>query len=604
MASNLAVKFTGGNKTIMLTQLVDQLIETGVLVLGGGIAGPRAAIEAKKNNALVFMIVKGIYGSGGCSLGPSVASGIGAWSDAKDSIDQHFRDMLINGKRFLADQRLLKIQADEGGERLLELEKWGMRWDRDTQGNISLFPSSKLYPNASAVDRWITYGRRGTHGAGPFWTGHGTVDVLREEVNRQGIPYIDETIVSRIFVTDNRVIGALAYDYFNCKTVLIKCAAVVIATGDASQVFFPHTMVSGESTGDGFTLAYDAGAQLVNMEQYEYIAPHHAYPDSAMAKAALEGVSESGGTAYFRNSRGERFMEKYCPKTMELSSTDEIAKAMWQEVKEGRGGPHGGVFLDLRHIPHDRLQKAVPGRLEFIDKLGYRTEKEMVEVFPVIHTTTGGIKIDPECQTRVQGLFAAGQVTFAIGDNLGEGATGYTDALVWGKRAGEFAAKYSQATKTQQPDLDEVKEELQLVKAPLEATSGLPPIKIMRRLQRAMWTGASIVKDEQSLQTALREIEEIRGSMLDKMCTSIKSGMFNHEMREAIELRHMLTVSEMIIRSSLVRKESRNRFHRSDYPNQDDEHWLRHIIAEKTPSGMRFSTIPVEFPYVKPMVRA
>jgi succinate dehydrogenase/fumarate reductase flavoprotein subunit len=118
-----------------------------------------------------------------------------------------------------------------------------------------------------------------------------------------------------------------------------------------------------------------------------------------------------------------------------------------------------------------------------------------------------------------------------------------------------------------------------------------------------MWTGASIVKDEHSLQTALREIEEIRGSMFHKMCTSIKSGMFNHEMREAMELRHMLTVSEMIIRSSLVRKESRNRFHRSDYPNQDDEHWLRHIITEKTSSGMRFTTIPVEFPYVKPLVR-
>jgi len=585
-------------------ELVDRVIETEVLVLGGGIAGPRAAIEAKKNRARVLLVVKGIYGSGGCSLGPSVASGIGPWSDPKDSVNQHFLDMLINGKRFLADQELLKIQSKEGGERLLELEKWGLRWDRDAQGNISLFPSSKLYPNASTVDRWITSGRKGTHGAGPFWTGHGTVDVLREEVSRQGIPFIDETMVSNVFVTNNRVTGALAYDYLNCRILLIKCAAVVIATGDASQIFFPHTMVSGESTGDGFTLAYEAGAQLANMEQYEYIAPHHAYPDSARAKAALEGVSESGGMAYFRNSRGERFMEKYCPKTMELSSTDEIAKAMWQEVHEGRGGPHGGVYLDLRHIPHDRLKKAVPGRLEFIDKLGYKTEKEMVEVFPVIHTTTGGIRIDPKCQTRVHGLFAAGQVTFAIGDNLGEGATGYTDALIWGKRAGEFAAKYSRATKLKNPDPNQVKEAVHRVKAPLEAVSGVPPVKLMRRLQHAMWTGVGLLKEERGLRNALHEIEEIRQLMLRKMSTSIKSGAFNHEMREAIELRQMLTVSEMIIRSSLLRKESRNRFHRSDYPNQDDKHWLRHIITEKGSRGMRFITVPVKFPYLRPEAAA
>jgi fumarate reductase (CoM/CoB) subunit A len=297
-------------------------------------------------------------------------------------------------------------------------------------------------------------------------------------------------------------------------------------------------------------------------------------------------------------------MEKYCPKTMELSSTDEIAKAMWQEVHEGRGGPHGGVYLDLRHIPHDRLKKAVPGRLEFIDKLGYKTEKEMVEVFPVIHTTTGGIRIDPKCQTRVHGLFAAGQVTFAIGDNLGEGATGYTDALIWGKRAGEFAAKYSRATKLKNPDPNQVKEAVHRVKAPLEAVSGVPPVKLMRRLQHAMWTGVGLLKEERGLRNALHEIEEIRQLMLRKMSTSIKSGAFNHEMREAIELRQMLTVSEMIIRSSLLRKESRNRFHRSDYPNQDDKHWLRHIITEKGSRGMRFITVPVKFPYLRPEAAA
>jgi len=582
----------------MSQELPDQVIETDVLVIGGGIAGPRAAIEANRLGARVLMIVKGIYGASGCSLSPSVASGIGPWSDPKDSVELHLKDMIVLGKQFLSDQELIKIQAEEGGERLLELEKWGMLWDRDAKDKIALYPNSRLFPGTAIADRWITFDRRGTHAVGPFWAGHGTVDILRDQVNRLEIPYTEEAIVSRLFVTSNCITGALAYDYLNSKIILVKCSAVVVGSGDAAQVYFPHTMVSGESTGDGFALAYGAGAQLLNMEQFEYIAPMHAYPDSARGKAALESPSESGVMAYLRNSVGERFMERYSPKK-ELASQEEVGWAMWNEVKEGRGGPHGGVFLDLRHVPRKVFQRSCPGRLEFIEKLGHDLRKEMIEVFPVVHTTTGGIRIDGKCQTKVAGLFAAGQVAFAVNDNLGEGATGITDALVWGKRAGEFAATYSHASKPLEPSKAEIAEEIHRVKAPLKATSGIPPIKVMRRLQRAMWEGASIVKNEEGLQKTLREIDEMRRTMLDQISTRTKSGMFNYEVREAIELRHMLTTSEMIVRASLMRKESRNRFQRSDYPKRDDENWLKHILIENTRTGMSLSTIPVEFPYVK-----
>ena len=580
---------------------VDQVIETDVLVVGGGIAGPRAAIEAKKNGARVLMIVKGIYGASGCSLSPSEAAAIGPWSDPNDSVERHLKDMIVNGKQFLCDQELTRIQALEGGERLLELEKWGIRWDRDAEGKITLFPSSELgEPGQSPIDRWITFGRVGTHAEGPFWTGHGTVDVLRDQLNRQGIPYIQETMLSRVFVTDNHVTGAMVYDYLNSQIILVKCSAVVLATGDATQVYFPHTMVSGEGTGDGYAVAYEAGAQLVNMEQFEYLAIMYAYPDSARTKAVLESPTESEVMAYVINNLGERFLERYYPKTKELSNQAELGKAFWQEVREGRGGPHGGVFLDLRHVPRKLFARSAPGRLEMIEKLGFDSRKDLIEIFPSVHTTTGGVRIDSHCESRVHGLLAAGQVAFAVGDCLVEGATGIVDALVWGKRAGEFAAAYSQNRKPPEPNVADVDEELSHLRAPLEANEGVPPIKIMRKLQHAMWEGASIIKNQEGLEKTLREIEEIRKSMLDSMCTSIKSGMFNYEMREAIEARHMLIVSEMIVRSSLTRKESRNRFHRSDYPNQDDKHWLKHILIEKTPTGMKLVTIPVEFPYVRP----
>jgi succinate dehydrogenase/fumarate reductase flavoprotein subunit len=258
------------------------------------------------------------------------------------------------------------------------------------------------------------------------------------------------------------------------------------------------------------------------------------------------------------------------------------------------------VFLDLRHVPRDLFKKSAPGRLEMIEKLGFDARRDLIEIFPSVHTTTGGVRIDSHCESRVHGLFAAGQVAFAVGDCLSEGATGIVDALVWGKRAGEFAATYIRDRKLPEPNAADVDEEVSRMRAPVEAPEGIPPVRIMRRLQRAMWEGASIIKNQEGLERTLGEIEEIRKSMLNNMCTRIKSGMFNYEMREAIEARHMLTASEMIVRSSLMRKESRNRFHRSDYPNQDDENWLRHILIERTPSGMKLITIPVEFPYVKP----
>jgi fumarate reductase (CoM/CoB) subunit A len=585
---------------MVCSELVDHVLESDVMVIGAGIAGLRAALEAKSHGARVLMIVKGIYGASGCSLSPSEASAIGPWSDPKDSVERHLKDMIVGGKRFLCDQELTRIQAHEGGERLTELEKWGMVWDRDSSGKISLFPSSTLgEPGQAPVDRWITFGRVGTHAEGPFWTGRGTVDVLRGEVDRLGIPRIQEAVVSRIFVSNGHVTGAMAYDYFHSKILLIKCPSVIIATGDAGHVYYPHTMVSAEGTGDGYALAYDAGAQLFDMEQFEFMAFMHAYPDSARTKAVLENANEAGERAFLINSKGERFIERYYPETREMSRQDQLGVAMWQEVKEGRGGPHGGVFLDLRHIPQSVAKRSAPGRLESLERLGFDIRKDLIEVFPVVHSTVGGIRINEKCQTRIQGMYAAGQVAYAVGDCLVEGGTGMVDALVWGKRAGEFAAAYATTTGRSDPEEMDMENEARWINAPLVRTSGIVPVRATRRLQKAMWKGASIIKNREGLEETLREINNIRSS-LDDLYVGIKRGLFNHEVREVIELRHMLTTSEMIVRSSMMREESRNRFLRSDYPNQDDENWLQHIVIEKSADGMTITVEPVDFPYVKP----
>src|SRR5208282_2606417 len=205
---------------------IERIIETDVLIVGGGAAGARAAIEAHRNGVRVFLAAKGVFGAGGCSLSPSLASAIGPWSKPNDSVEKHFHDMVVQGKQYLCDQNLARLQAQGGGEVLAELEQWGLVWDRNQKREIALFPSSKLFPGVSGQDRWITFGRRGTNAVGPFWTGHGIVDVLRDELNRRQIPYMQEVVVSKI-LQGGAVWGALGYDYLNSQPVLFKCGAIV-----------------------------------------------------------------------------------------------------------------------------------------------------------------------------------------------------------------------------------------------------------------------------------------------------------------------------------------------------------------------------------------
>jgi succinate dehydrogenase/fumarate reductase flavoprotein subunit len=255
----------------------------------------------------------------------------------------------------------------------------------------------------------------------------------------------------------------------------------------------------------------------------------------------------------------------------------------------------------LRHIPRTVVERAAPIRLEHIERLGYDISKDLIEVYPVIHTTTGGIRINERCETGVPGLYAAGQVAFAVNDCLAEGATGIVDAIFRGKISGRNASEYAKSAKAISPEAS-VQSALDQMMAPLYAKEGPSPLNVIRKLQHVMWEYAGVVKEEAGLTKALHEVSNIRETEMPKVATKIKTGRFNVEMLESIELRHMGLCAEAIVRSSLVRKESRNRFHRSDYPKQDDQNWLKHICIRKA-AGMTVSVEPVEFPYLKPEAR-
>ncbi len=577
----------------------ESVVDVDVLVVGGGITGTRAALEANEQGTSVFLVTKGLFGSGGCSMSPSLASAVGPWSPKNDSIQSHFEDMVINGKAWLCDQELVKIQAEEGSHRLLELEKWGLIWDRDEKGDIMVFPSSRIYGHAAGSDRWITINRLGSHAAGPFWTGHETLHTLKSEILRRDIDFQQETILTGIQVDNGQISSATAFDYANGIFITYKTNTVILATGCGAQMFYPHTMISKENTGDGFAVAYNAGAELINIEQFEYICPHYAYPDSWRAKAVCESAVEPGGFVEFYNSKGERFMKKYDTEKLEDAATEVVGTAMYTEVNEGRGGDHGGVFISLRNIPNSTIKKALPHRLQFAEKLGYNSQKDLIEIFPVIHTMTGGLHINERCETNVLGLYAAGQVAFAVGDCLGEGATGITDSLVWGKRAGEYAAKYSLRRDRIDLNNDKISTEKNRVFAPINRQEGISPITVMRKIQYAMWKYLGLVKNEEGMSKAKEILYQVRTNELPKLYIKVKTNRGNFEVAEALEVYNLLVSSELLTESSLFRKESRNRFVRDDYPNRDDKNWLKHIVIRKDKNEqMKIHTIPVEFPYI------
>jgi succinate dehydrogenase / fumarate reductase, flavoprotein subunit len=548
-------------------------VETDVLVIGAGGAGLRAAIAAAEGGRRVIVICKSLLGKAHTVMAEGGIAAALHNVAYQDTWEVHFADTMKGGK-MINDWRMAEIHARESPERVLELERWGAVFDRTWQGRIHQRPfGAHTYPRLAHIgDR----------------TGLELLRTLQDRaVHTDGVDVQMEITVFKLLKAGGRLAGALAYRRADGSLVLYRCGALIIASGGAGKMY-RVTSNSWESTGDGTALAYDAGAQLRDMEMVQFHPTGMVWPAGVRGILVTEGVRGEGGV--LRNKDGERFMERYDPERMELSSRDVVARAINSEVGAGRGSPHGGVFLDITHRTPDYIKRKLPSMHEQFLKLAkVDITKEPMEVAPTIHYIMGGIKVDPETgASTVPGLYAAGEAAAGLHGANRLGGNSLSDLLVFGKRAGEAAAASTTANSKAAAELDqgEIDAAIASLMAPLDRPAGENPFALQAEIQETMSRHAPIVRDGATLEAGLARIMELRARVETCGTGGSRSLAFNPGWHTAIDLRSMLVNAEALLRTALERKESRGAHARSDFPKTDDRLADVNFMVESSPAGM------------------
>jgi succinate dehydrogenase / fumarate reductase, flavoprotein subunit len=572
-----------------------------VLVIGAGGAGLRAAIEAAANGAKVGVVCKSLLGKAHTVMAEGGIAAALANVDDRDNWRVHFADTMRGGQ-YLNNWRMAELHAKEAPECVRELEAWGALFDRTKDGRILQrnFGGHK-YPRLAHVgDR----------------TGLEMIRTLQDHGIHCGMEVHMECTVLSLLMDGGRVAGACGYDREKGHFHLWQAKAVVLATGGIGRAF-KVTSNSWEYTGDGLALAYQAGAELQEMEFVQFHPTGMVWPISVRGILVTEGVRGEGGV--LRNSEGRRFMFDEIPdlyreqtadneeegwrytqgdrnarRPPELLTRDHVARCINREVKAGRGTPHGGVFLDIawikQHLPkaEEHIKRKLPSMYHQFKQLAdLDITKEPMEVGPTTHYMMGGIRVDGDSQmSNVPGLFAAGEAAAGLHGANRLGGNSLSDLVVFGRRAGRFAAEFAKNNGAAATTIDE--QELQATaKASLAAfdrgASGENPYQIQYDLQEAMQDLVGIVRTEHEMQQALEKIAELRTRGGKVGITGHRQ--YNNGWHTAIDLGSLLLVSEAITRAALLRKESRGAQFREDFPNKDTEWGKHNIVVKRGPDG-------------------
>jgi len=531
--------------------------EHDVLIIGAGGAGLRAAIEALGQGARVGVVCKSLLGKAHTVMAEGGIAAAMANVDTADDWRTHFRDTMRGGK-FLNDWRMAQIHAQESPDRVRELEQWGALFDRTSSGDIL----QRAF-GGHTFKRLCHVGDR---------TGLEMIRTLQDRGVHLGIDVFMECAITKLMKDGERVSGALGYWRESGRFVVFKAKSIVIATGGIGKAW-RITSNSWEYTGDGMAIAYEAGAELMDMEFVQFHPTGMVWPPGVQGILVTEAVRGEGGI--LRNKDGERFMERYDPEKMELSTRDVVARAIYTEAREGRGTEHGGAYLDISHKPADYVKRKLPSMYhQFRELADVDITQGPMEVGPTCHYMMGGIRVDAEtAQSTVPGLFAAGEAAAGLHGANRLGGNSLSDLLVFGRRAGVAAAEHANRSGPVEVDAQQVLEGTREVLEPFERTAGESPYQIHRELEDTMQNHVGIFRNEEDLKRGLGELE-----LLNARVARLKvdgSRLFNPGWHLARDLKSMLTVSEAVAVSAQARKESRGAHSRIDYPNYD-ESWARH----------------------------
>jgi succinate dehydrogenase flavoprotein subunit len=552
--------------------------EHDVLVVGAGGAGLRAAIEALSRGASVGVVCKSLLGKAHTVMAEGGIAAAMANVDRGDDWRTHFRDTMRGGK-FLNNWRMAQIHAQESPDRVRELEQWGALFDRTADGDIL----QRAFGGHS-FKRLCHVGDR---------TGLEMIRTLQDRGVQMGFHVYMECAVTRLLKDGDRVCGAVAYWREQGRFVVFKAKSVILATGGIGKAW-RITSNSWEYTGDGMALAYDAGAELLDMEFVQFHPTGMVWPPGVQGILVTEAVRGEGGV--LKNRLGERFMERYDPDKMELSTRDVVARAIYTEVREGRGTEHGGAFLDISQKPAEYVKRKLPSMYhQFRELADVDITKGPMEVGPTCHYMMGGVRVDAEtAQTTVPGLYAAGEAAAGLHGANRLGGNSLSDLLVFGRRAGLSAAEHAGRTAAASPDPAQIDDAVREMLAFFEPAEGESPYAVHRDLADSMQNLVGIFRNEEDLKRGLAKIQE-----LSERASRVRvegSRLFNPGWHLARDLKSMLTVTEAVARSALVRKESRGAHSRTDFPKTDPEWGRRNNIARRRDDAMEVTQRPIPEP--------
>jgi succinate dehydrogenase flavoprotein subunit len=537
--------------------------EHDVLIIGAGGAGLRATIEALAQGASVGVVCKSLLGKAHTVMAEGGIAAAMANVDPADGWKPHFRDTMRGGK-FLNNWRMAQLHAQEAPDRIRELEQWGALFDRTEDGRIL----QRAF-GGHTYKRLVHVGDR---------TGLELIRTLQDRGVALGVDVYMECTVTKLLMDGGRVAGAFAYWRESGRFVVFKAKAVVLCTGGIGKAY-RVTSNSWEYTGDGQALAFEAGAELKDMEFVQFHPTGMVWPPGVQGILVTEAVRGEGGI--LRNKNGERFMEKYDPKRMELSTRDVVARSIYTEVKEGRGSEHGGAYLDISHKPAEYVKRKLPSMYhQFKDLADVDITQGPMEVGPTCHYVMGGINVEGETQaSTVPGLYAAGEAAAGLHGANRLGGNSLSDLLVFGRRAGMAAAQYAKGVAPPAVDSAQVEAAAREMLEPFERTDGESPYEIHRDLQETMQNLVGIFRNEEDLTKSFIHLEELKDRA--KKVRVDGSRLFNPGWHLARDLKAMLIVSEAVALSARERKESRGAHARIDYEKTDDEKWgkLNNIIA-------------------------
>jgi fumarate reductase (CoM/CoB) subunit A len=558
-------------------KLEEEQLYTDVLVVGSGAAGTMAAIKAAAKGASVLIVTKGPFPSGNSSI---ALAGYGAplgYADPRDSVQVYFEDIIRAGQG-LCNEKIVRAWTGKIIELTNEMDEWGIDLVKE-DGKFSQIPwGGHTYP------RMVHHYRS---------TGLVVMKCLGAKSREMGFKVLEHTLIGGLLREGEAISGAWGFQYPTGNPVFISAKTVIWATGGMGHLF-PFTDNVKMATGEGYSIAFRAGAEMTGMEFCHFLRTI-CYPEPLRTSSVVVGtivtLIKKGGARHY-NNLGQRFMRTYFPGEGDLQSdNEEIVRAMSREIYEGRGGPHGGVYLDVSDVPEEVWEKECASLWEKATRAQINLTHQPLETLPYPHDMIGGIKIDETGRTAVSGLYAAGENAGGAHGAARIGGSALSEAIAFGAICGENAAE-SAANLERQPEISQI-QKLEVtghLQSLLNKKSGLSPAETRIQIQQIVNKYLNVARDETGLNKALTELEETEANVLPRMTAwSEEEKKRNSQIAEALEVEGQVELAKIIAKAALIRKETRGGHfgghYRIDYPQRDDKNWLKNIVLKREPGG-------------------